>query len=280
MGKWALGQLWDGIKAGAAGIGGWLAGFAKGVIQIFKDIWHWFSPSDVMYQGGKDLMAGLSLGLKDHSKLAIAHAAAAAKAVSGALGGGGGALGGDQSANKALAQQMFPADWRAAGMWPAFDYLEMAEAGYNRFVRNPSSGAYGIPQALPESKMPFAAQAAGGSHAGAQLAWMFDYIRSRWGSPFGAAQNERINHWYAGGTSSAAPGWAWVGERGVPELMHFSGGEQVAPVYAGSGGSRHGGNTYIINVAPAPLARPADIGREVVGVIRAFEKGAGKGWRT
>jgi phage-related protein/acid phosphatase family membrane protein YuiD len=33
-------------------------------------------------------------------------------------------------------------------------------------------------------------------------------------------------HGYAGGTSSASPGWAWVGERG-PELMRFRGGEQV-----------------------------------------------------
>jgi SLT domain-containing protein len=33
-------------------------------------------------------------------------------------------------------------------------------------------------------------------------------------------------HGYAAGTSSAAPGWAWVGERG-PELVRFRGGEQV-----------------------------------------------------
>ena len=33
-------------------------------------------------------------------------------------------------------------------------------------------------------------------------------------------------HGYARGTRSATPGWRWVGEKG-PELMHFSGGEQV-----------------------------------------------------
>jgi hypothetical protein len=33
-------------------------------------------------------------------------------------------------------------------------------------------------------------------------------------------------------------------------------------------------------VAPTPLARPADIGRDVVGAIREHEKRAGKGWRT
>jgi hypothetical protein len=33
---------------------------------------------------------------------------------------------------------------------------------------------------------------------------------------------------FAGGTSGAAPGWAWVGERG-PELVRMRGGEQVIP---------------------------------------------------
>ena len=36
---------------------------------------------------------------------------------------------------------------------------------------------------------------------------------------------------YAGGTAGAAPGWAWVGERG-PELAHFWGGETIIPNHA------------------------------------------------
>jgi hypothetical protein len=80
-------------------------------------------------------------------------------------------------------------------------------------------------------------------------------------------------HGYALGTLSAAPGWAWVGESG-PELMRFRGGEQVVP--AGRSG---GGNTYQITVHPTPLARPADIGREVVGAIQQYEKRSGSGWR-
>jgi len=46
------------------------------------------------------------------------------------------------------------------------------------------------------------------------------------------------------------------------------------------GGARGGGATYIINVHPTPLARPADIGREVVGAIKAYEHGSGKSWRS
>jgi hypothetical protein len=111
-------------------------------------------------------------------------------------GGGGGALGGDAAANKALAARMFPF---GASQWVPFVSLEMAEAGFNRFARNPFSGAYGIPQALPPTKMPFSAQAAGGSHAGSQLGWMFAYISSRWGSPANAWANELRNHWYKSG---------------------------------------------------------------------------------
>jgi SLT domain-containing protein len=35
-------------------------------------------------------------------------------------------------------------------------------------------------------------------------------------------------HGYAGGTGGAAAGWAWVGENG-PELVNFTGGEEVVP---------------------------------------------------
>ena len=113
------------------------------------------------------------------------------------------ALGGDQGANRALARSMFP--WPAS-MWPSYVNLEMAEAGFNRFARNPSSGAYGIPQALPPTKMPFAAQAAGGSHAGPQIAWMYNYIAGRYGNPVNAWAHEVASHWYAKG--GRVPGYA------------------------------------------------------------------------
>lgn len=164
-------------------------------------------------------------------RAALAHAeAAAAKAAAAASSsvGNGGPVGGDAAANKALARKMFP--WPAS-QWGAFDTLEMHEAGYNRFARNPGSGAYGIPQALPPTKMPFAAQAAGGSHAGPQLSWMFNYIRATYGTP-GNAWAKYYQHpggvgWYgAGGATSA--GWAMVGEHGR-ELVKVPGGATVYP---------------------------------------------------
>ncbi len=159
---------------------------------------------DGMYTTFQSAMTKTMVGVMRSSikaARAAAEAAAAAFAVSGA-----GPVGGDQAVNKALARSMFP--WPAF-MWPSYDYLEMREAGYNRFARNPSSGAYGIPQALPPTKMPFAAQAAGGSHAGPQLSWMYGYISSVYANPVNAAAHERRMNWYAKG--GLVPGYAGGG---------------------------------------------------------------------
>ncbi|MBO0813629.1 MAG: hypothetical protein J2P30_00520 [Actinobacteria bacterium] len=114
-----------------------------------------------------------------------------------------------------------------AGQMPPLIALWNGESGWNRLARNPSSGAYGIPQALPASKMGAAANPPRSS-AGAQINWGLGYIRSTYGSPGAAysAWSGRSPHWYAGGTGGAAPGWAVVGEEG-PELVKFKGGEPV-----------------------------------------------------
>jgi len=94
---------------------------------------------------------------------------------------------------------------------------------------------------------------------------MIGYIRSVYGDPIGAAAHENAFHWYDQG------GWLMPGltmavnKTGVPERI--------------LGPGQSGGNTYNINVHASPLARPADIGREVVAAIGAFEKRSGKGWR-
>jgi hypothetical protein len=221
---------------------------------------------------------GYAGALKGLQPWAQASYAASLKSITGSIAGalahqvaamfatGSGALGGDAAANRALARQMFP--W-PAGMWAAFDYLEMREAGYNRFARNPSSGAYGIPQALPESKLPFAGQSGGGSHAGPQLSWMFGYIGGRYGNPVNAAAHERAFNWYGGGldTVVSSPTLIGVGERGA---------ERVTVTPAGRGG----GNTYIINVNVAPGASLPEAGRQMVNAILAHEKRSGKGWRS
>jgi hypothetical protein len=69
------------------------------------------------------------------------------------------------------------------------------ESGWNVTATNPSSGAYGIPQALPGSKM-----ASAGpdwqTDAATQIAWGLGYIKSLYGSPCGAWAHEEADGWY------------------------------------------------------------------------------------
>ncbi|ONH55455.1 phage tail tape measure protein [Frankia sp. CcI49] len=82
-----------------------------------------------------------------------------------------------------------------AGQWNAFNALVMGESGWNPAARNPSSGAYGIPQALPPSKL----DAYGNRNDyHVQLRWMLDYIAGRYGTPGNAYSTwlGRSPHWY------------------------------------------------------------------------------------
>jgi hypothetical protein len=118
-----------------------------------------------------------------------AQAAAASAGGFGVAGPGGGA----PAANAALARRMFP-----SVDWPSWNYVAMRESGWNQFARNPSSGAYGIPQALPPSKMGPAANPPQ-SNPAAQISWMVSYMNSRYGGSPGAAAHERAFNWYAEG---------------------------------------------------------------------------------
>jgi len=141
-------------------------------------------------------------------------------------GGGGGGGGGDAvSLGKAMAAQM---GWTGAN-WNALYKLWTRESGWNPTARNPTSGAYGIPQALPPTKLPFAGQAAGGSHADAQIRWGLNYIAGRYGNPLNAWAHELAVGWYAKGGIFTRPTIIGVGERGpeavVPLSGHRTGGD-------------------------------------------------------
>jgi hypothetical protein len=105
--------------------------------------------------------------------------------------------GGAPSANAALARKLYP-PWGSGAEWSAWNTLEMHEASWNQFARNPSSGAYGIPQALPPSKMGAAANPPQ-SNPTAQINWMVGYIKGRYGDPIGAWGHELTHGWYAKG---------------------------------------------------------------------------------
>lgn len=154
----------------------------------------------------------------------------------GAAGPGGGAPG----ANAALARRMFPGE-----NFAAWNYVAMRESGWNQFALNPSSGAYGIAQALPPTKYPFAGQAAGGSNPAAQISWMEGYMRSRYGGALGAAAHERAFNWYGNGLDAIfrKPTLIGVGERG-PEQVHVgrpgSTGQHVVLQFRAAPGHAYG----------------------------------------
>jgi hypothetical protein len=79
--------------------------------------------------------------------------------------------------------------------FPCLDQLFKKESGWNPKARNPSSGAYGIPQALPGSKM-----AVFGSdwetNAVTQIKWGLSYIKNRYGSPCAAWSHSQSTGWY------------------------------------------------------------------------------------
>ena len=73
--------------------------------------------------------------------------------------------------------------------------LWQKESGWNSRAHNGSSGAHGIPQALPGSKM-----SSHGSDwatsARTQIAWGMDYIAGRYGNPSNALAHSNSRGWY------------------------------------------------------------------------------------
>lgn len=73
--------------------------------------------------------------------------------------------------------------------------LWRSESGWNPKAENPTSGAYGIPQALPAEKM-----AAAGpdwrTNPSTQIKWGLDYIADRYGTACQAWSFWSKNRWY------------------------------------------------------------------------------------
>ena len=75
------------------------------------------------------------------------------------------------------------------------DSLYIRESNWNPRADNPSSSAYGIPQALPGSKMA-SAGADWATNPVTQIRWGLGYIRDRYGSPCGAWGHSQSHGWY------------------------------------------------------------------------------------
>ncbi len=83
----------------------------------------------------------------------------------------------------------------SSSQFTCLDALWQEESGWNVYASNPGSGAYGIPQALPGSKM-----ASAGpdwqSDAATQIRWGLSYIQATYGSPCAAWAHEEATGWY------------------------------------------------------------------------------------
>ncbi|MDQ0941051.1 hypothetical protein QFZ67_002756 [Streptomyces sp. V1I1] len=91
---------------------------------------------------------------------------------------------------KAIARQMVPAD-----QFQCFSNIVNHESTWNYRAQNPSSGAYGLVQALPGSKMS-SAGADWQTNPATQIKWGLNYMNSRYDSPCGAWSFWQANHWY------------------------------------------------------------------------------------
>lgn len=105
--------------------------------------------------------------------------------------------------NRAIGKRMMLQRWPAS-QWPALNSLWTKESGWRTTARNPSSGAYGIPQSLPASKM-----ASAGSdwrtNPATQIKWGLGYISQRYGNPIAAWRHSQRTNWYGMGGTITEP---------------------------------------------------------------------------
>lgn len=89
--------------------------------------------------------------------------------------------------------------WSTGTEWDDLVRLWDQESGWSNTAENPTSHAYGIPQALPYTKMPKPAwppSAGGSADPTSQISWGLSYIRSTYGSPSAAWAHEQADNWY------------------------------------------------------------------------------------
>jgi hypothetical protein len=94
-----------------------------------------------------------------------------------------------------IAQAMLGSFGWSSSQFSCLDPLWAHESGWSVSAYNAGSGAFGIPQALPGSRM-----ASAGpdwqTNAATQIKWGLDYIKGTYGSPCGAWSHEEATGWY------------------------------------------------------------------------------------
>lgn len=224
----------------------WLTDLWHGIQSVWHTVLSFFSniPGDILHalgihsppdwaiSAGKHIMEGLHIGVAGtFGKLASFFGSIGGKLGSGLKG-----------APEGIAAAMLPAyGWSPAQMAPLVA-LWNRESGWRWNATNPTSGAYGIPQALPADKM-----AAAGpdwrTNPATQIRWGLSYIKSRYGSPAAAWAHELAAGWYGSGLDAvvSSPTLIGVGERGPERVsvipLSRGGGTQTIVLEVRSGGA-------------------------------------------
>lgn len=181
-----------------------LAGLATGIVFLYSGIKGKSISQSVQYiiQGKNPGGAPTANPITGSAALGNGANVAAAPIVA----GGG-------NAQQALLNAAANYGWGTGAEWQALQNVEMAEAGFNPTARNPSSGAFGLAQALghgtantaaPDGTNEYGgyglsdqeAQQANSGDPTAQAIWMCQYIRQTYGDPIAAWNHEQASHWY------------------------------------------------------------------------------------
>lgn len=101
----------------------------------------------------------------------------------------------DPGSAQAIAFDMVAARGWGTGEFDCLVALWKKESGWRVNAHNASSGAYGIPQALPGTKMATAG-ADWETNPATQIAWGLGYIGGRYGTPCGAWGHSQARGWY------------------------------------------------------------------------------------
>ena len=96
---------------------------------------------------------------------------------------------------RSIARAMLPQFGFGADQFSCLDSIYSSESGWNPHADNPTSSAYGIPQALPGSKMASAGPDWANNPA-TQIRWGLGYIKAKYGSPCGALAFREGHGWY------------------------------------------------------------------------------------
>lgn len=284
-GRDLLGGFFHGIADRLSAVGGWYkwikAHTFDPIVHAIKSLFGIASPSRVMHALGSSVMEGFVKGMLLHDPVAVAKKLVGS--IPGLLGNIGGDIGGvfthtggflknvkgggnSPLAAQATAYNMVKALGWDVGQFHALQALWNGESGWRYNARNASSGAYGIPQALPASKMA-SAGADWLTNAATQIRWGLAYIKSRYGDPATAYRMwlNRSPHWYGSGLQGGVfrqPTLIGVGERG-PERV------DVTPI-------GHAGRDAIDYdklgraVASAMLGARIGFARDAKGDLRAY----------